>query len=232
MSFRAVMVDAAHSAFEDRKKAFDRVGVDVTPRPFALSVVHGGVAGEHPSMGLVAGSLVSDQYSVPGDAMAEDGGDVMAGERIDHEAARAPGAAIDEGQDLVFLDPAAARVLRCRPGVRIPTQKRLIHLDDPAAGAELVKSDDPDRLSDAMHEEPGGLVCDLKTAGDLRRRYALFARAAEITGGQPFMERNVGALEDRALANRELTPAGPAFLETNALNAVRMRLRRFGLNTR
>ncbi len=44
--FAAMLVDAAHFAFEDREETLDRIGVDIAARPFFLGVVDGLVLGE------------------------------------------------------------------------------------------------------------------------------------------------------------------------------------------
>src|SRR5206468_7111071 len=44
--FRAVLIDAAHAAFEDREEALNRVCVNQAPRIFGNRVVNGVVAGE------------------------------------------------------------------------------------------------------------------------------------------------------------------------------------------
>src|SRR5580692_3408887 len=46
MLLAAVLIDALHTALEDRIEAFDRVGVDVTANVFLLAVVHALMADE------------------------------------------------------------------------------------------------------------------------------------------------------------------------------------------
>lgn len=55
-----------------------------------------------------------------------------------------------------------------------------------------------------MQDEPGGLLCDAYLLGELQAADALAGRHEQIHGIDPFVQRDVRPLEDRAGPNGEI----------------------------
>src|ERR1700691_5355302 len=58
MFLRAVLIHAAHPALEDRKEAFDRIGMHVTAHVLAMRMRHGFMCGELPANADIEAAFV------------------------------------------------------------------------------------------------------------------------------------------------------------------------------
>jgi hypothetical protein len=77
------------------------------------------------------------------------------------------------------------------------------------------------RKADAMSHVPSRFVGDAKFAGNLQRRDAFLAARHQVNRHQPFRERNLAVLEDRADPYRELFPTSLALVDARANGRLR-----------
>ena len=64
MLLAAMLVDATHPALEDRKEAFDRIGMDAAASVLAALVVDAQVVGEFLAGGLVPARLIGEEVTL------------------------------------------------------------------------------------------------------------------------------------------------------------------------
>src|SRR5712691_2240980 len=98
----------------------------------------------------------------------------------------------------------------------LPTGSRFVYFHDTTSAAHRSKLAVPHRFTDAMAEEPRGLVRDLQCAVHLMRRNALLARTHEVDGLEHLRERNMSALENGADRHAMLATAVLALVEAGA----------------
>src|SRR5690242_1691313 len=112
-------------------------------------------------------------------------------------------AALDQ-RDNLHLVLIAARTLAL---LAVVAPIGLVHFDRAAARAEQAGVFAGHGLTDAMRHEPCGLIGDAEHVVNLVRADRLLAGAHQMHGHQPFIERNLAALEHGADSDRKLFPA-------------------------
>ena len=228
MLLRAVLVDALHAALEDREEAFNRVRrgdlAILVAGIFAAAMVNRAMGGElSADAAIVLGLIgVEDRGAV---GMGHDGGDVLFAKRLDMNRAGAT-AALNERHDLAHIARAALALpaLAADEDGRLFAEEGFVDLKGDALAAHGGHDGVAHGLTDAVAQEPRGLVLDLQSALQLLRADALLGRTHQVDGLKPLVQGQVAFLEDGADADRELLAAGGALLEAVADHAFRVLL--------
>ena len=220
----AVLVDALHTAFENRIETFNGVGADDVAfafreavhvgvaRVFVRAVGHGIVACELLAQIVVVLALIGIDAGFLGDVGANDRHEVADRHPIDMEATRAT-AALNEGEhDVAVLRTASAEFLGRALDL---AHQGFIDLDNFASAAHRLYADNPHSLADAMRHEPRGLEGDAQGPGKLVARNSLFGRAEQVHRLKPDVHRDMAVLEHGPNLHGELLAALVAFIEAN-----------------
>src|SRR6266852_5738952 len=201
MLLGAVLVDALHAALEDAVVALNRVGVDPAANIFLLAVIDGIVARKLLPHLAVVGCFVSHQRALAGDVLANDRRDIRGSHAINMKTTCAS-AALDKRKNDILVSPASAALGLAR----LPPDEGFIRLDDRTATAHRGKIALPHRLAKAMGHEPCGLVGDLEGPMQLMGGNSLLAGRQQMGRLEPFVQRHMAGLKDRAdLAGELLT---------------------------
>jgi hypothetical protein len=213
VGLRAMLVDALHPALEDRIEAFHGVGVDVA----VANVFACGVAGEIVSREVLVDSAILASivgHDVRGVVHVgfddrHQGCGRSAG-YVEADDARPFGAALDQGQDGVLVTSAALDW-----HAFLAADEGFVDFDNPAFSAKRRHDAAFHRFTDAVREEPSGLQCASEHPIKLVAGNALFAGAKQVNGLQPKVQFKVAILENGAVTNREILPAGVALAQAN-----------------
>ena len=90
----------------------------------------------------------------------------------------------------------------------LPADVGFVHLHDPASAAHGGKLAGPHGLTDAVGEEPRGLVGDPQDPVELVRGAALLGAAKQVDGLQHLAQGDAAMLENGPHLDRELLAAG------------------------
>src|SRR6185437_7506173 len=208
----AALVDAFHAALEDRKEALDRIRVDVGI--VALNVLARAVRGLAVALEVAGGpaadagidpAFIGHERAALGDVGLNDTADGLGGSILDLEGSGST-AALDQRYDLALT--ASALV-----GPSAAHEIGFVGLDGRAGSAHRTSASlVVHGLAQAVHHEPSRFVGDAKHAVHLVRRNALLGGAEQEGSHKPFVERHMGALEQRSDHDRELLTAGIALV--------------------
>ena len=188
MLLGAVLIDAAHAALEDRKEAFDRVGVDVAAHIFADAGDDGAMVGETAlAMPRIERVLVGHEVGFAGDVRLHDRLMVRGASAGRRRSTRLAAVAVDQA-----TAPSSCGASRrdratppcgCRCRFRRPRPRRRRRPTGRVAVAH--------GFADAVRHEPSGLEGDAQGAVKLVGADALLAAGDQIHRLQPDMHRDV-----------------------------------------
>src|SRR6266567_1273924 len=226
-----LMVNAIHSTLEHSPNAFDAVRAYAVLGVNASRVIDGFVAKEQPV-----------KTDVPGRLIREDRGtyfDVGMDSRLQRRHVCSfnrhrygASTALPESYDSRLAD-AAASSLEFLVFVLIalfPADETLVYFDDAAQFVKIIAR--ATRLSQTLQHEPSGLLGNADLFPELQTGDALPSGNEQVHGIEPFVERDVAALEDRPCTDRKIKGTGIAAIEANlgllsdALTALALRAER------
>ena len=192
---------AEHAALQQRPEPLDGVRVNVAVY-LPVLMLDDGVRQNlrHAEVGFV---LVSDQRGLAGvNAVADEGAHVPALHLVLlHGLGRHLAASLNGADHGSLLGAPAARVASVWPVAlgalaRLAPDVRLVHLDD--AGEQVPVLGLRHRLADLHRDPPSRVLVHLQVAGQLQRGQALLGVQHERDRQKPFLEWQVGVMEDRA----------------------------------
>lgn len=185
----AVLVDAAHTPFEDGERAFDRFGVD--GRVFRIdvavpSVVYFLVRGEGLAHRRIDAGLIGHENRVRRHVGVQKGRHAFGAHLVHHEAALGLGGPVEHRHHLhlVVEGPLDRRA-------RLKADVGLIHFDNSAANAERGQVAGLHRFPDPVRQEPSRLEPDPQDAMQLGGADTLLGRAHQEHGLKPQVHRQV-----------------------------------------
>lgn len=212
MVFTAMLVDAFHAALEDRKVAFDGVGVDRPAPVFAFIVTDNTVAGElTPDLGVV-GRFVGHQMGLTIEVLAYQWGQGRRLEIIHNHAAGLPGLAIHQGKHFVLVGIATALLLATGLFGLVVADESLIDFDNATVATHESQVARPHGLANAVGHEPSGLEGNAQGPVQLVRANALLAGTEKEDRLKPDMQFDVARLEDGPYLDGKRFPAGIALV--------------------
>jgi hypothetical protein len=212
MLLTAMLIDALHSALEDRIVALDRISVDVAVADiFVGAVLDGFVAGEPLTDVLVVTSLIGHQRGFAGDVIADDIVNLPDASVVDVKATRTT-AALYESKNSVLMSPTAAALFLAFD----VANKGFVCFYGLANAAHRSHADNAHGFADAMRHEPRGFKSNTQHARKLIARNSFFGRAKQIHRLQPQMHGDVAVLENRSHLHSELLAALVALVEADA----------------
>jgi hypothetical protein len=205
-----MMIDADQAAFENRENAFNSVGGHVVSHILASAVVDSIMAEARVANANICASFVGMQYRSDFDMLMNSGLNCFLICALDRRRDRSP---------VALAHPKNGRLANCASAclellvfVLVgfdPADETLIDFDDPAKLLEVW----PARFTDTMQHEPSRRLPDANLFRQLQARDALAGREKQIHCINPFMQRNVRALEYRAGAHRKIFLALVAAIE-------------------
>jgi serine/threonine protein kinase len=196
-----VMVDAMHSSLHDGPNAFNPVRVDRSALVLASRMSHGVVVEKEAADPAIAGSLICHKVRANFDVLHNRALQrflVSAGDGMSDY----PAAALSESYDGNLADRAA-------PSIQLfgfvlvaflAAEESLIHFDDSLQFRQFSTAS----LTQAVDHEPCRLLLYADFLGDLHGRYTLAGSDEQIHRIEPFVERDVRPLEDRASTDRKI----------------------------
>lgn len=219
MVLAAVLIDALHSALEDREVASDRVGVDIAAHILVLAVldrIMGRILGADLP---VEAAFVGHEAAFAADVLTEQGHDVRDRRLIDMERTD-HAATLDEAEHGALMAVARAGLLMAL----LETDVRLVGFHGLTGTADRRERTGTHGLADAMRHEPSGFVGHAKCAGQLVAADALLRRAQKIGRKQPLMKFDMARLKHGADFHREVLAAllGCATVLAGALRRIRL----------
>lgn len=180
--FLAVLVGAAHPAFEDGKVAFNRVRVDLAAHILAALVVHRFMLA-HLLEAQVVAALVGVDRGFLGDVVLDDRQDGTSIGALDVEATRVATTLNEREHGAQVLEPAARHL-----GELGLSDVGLVGLHGAAAAAHGgCERTSAHGLADTMAHEPRGIVLHLKDAVELVRADPLLGRAKKVDRLEPLV---------------------------------------------
>src|SRR5574337_313432 len=205
-----LVVDAMNPALQDGPHGLNAVSVDAIADVFARAVVDGIALEEQPTEAVIGRVLVAVDRAACFDVLVDRGvqrGDIHVPDR---QGDSAP-AALTHAEDGGFSHGAAPELLalaRVLVGFQA-ADVRLVHFDDAGEDFQVRAA----RLAQPPENEPRGLLRDADLLRQLQAADALARRDEQVHGIEPFMERNVAALEDRPGPDGEVLLAGVTAVE-------------------
>ena len=112
-----------------------------------------------------------------------------------------------DGSEDGHLAGAASPLVAFALGARLAADVGFVGFDDPPQQVAFVGRH---RLADALLHKPRRTLIESQVAGELVARQALFGMHHQRNGPKPFLQRQVGAAEDRARQDIETALAGMA----------------------
>jgi hypothetical protein len=195
-----VVKDAIDATFENRPNALNSIGIDRAVREMSRAMVDSGVAVEKAIQALIARVFVAVDRGTNFDVVekallnrAEVG--TVQNKRL------CVTATLSHSENWSFANRATAHV-QLFVGVLVsffPTDKSLIDFNDARQFVEVFTA----RLAESMQHEPRAFLRDADLFGELHRTDSFAGRDDEIHRVDPFVQRNVAALEDCSSANRK-----------------------------
>jgi hypothetical protein len=214
--FAAMLVDAFHTALENRVIAFDGVRIYLPTRRavrvsiFLAGVIHYAVRGKLFADALVSASLVGHQMAFAVNVRVVDRDNLLFGYIVNVEGTRRP-AALNEGKDGVLMaNPPALGF-----NARLPTDVGLVNLYRPALAAHGSKATCTHGFADAMTDEPACLEVNTENAAELICAKSFFAAAEQVHCLEPDVHRDVAFFEDGSDLHGERLTAGVALVGPN-----------------
>lgn len=215
-----MVIDAIDPALEDREIVLDGVGVRVASHVFLDTVVDA----------LVARELIAHQAVLPGIVGHEPGAAIYLrhqdraqrlGVHLGHVMRAHEAATLDQGERDLLARPAdRAGALAAMLVLLLAADIGLVRLDRLAFAAKRASMKLAHPFADAVRHEPGALVGDPEHAVELVRADPLLARRHEMRREQPFVERNMARLVNRADRHSELLAAVVAVVKAGAMRAL------------
>ena len=216
MFLSTVLIDALHSALEDRKVALDGVGVNVATPVFTAIMADHAVFGEILANRIVLACFISHQPRFTGEVLIHQRPDGAGFEVVYDHAPHLAGLAIHQRQYLVFVSVAASLFLVLGFDGLVVADEGLVNLDRAAVSTERGQVARAHGLSDPVAHKPSGLESDAQSAVQLVSADPLLARADQEDRLQPDMQLDVAGLEDGADLDGERLAARIALVSAYA----------------
>jgi len=196
------------AALEQRESGFDRVGVDVSSEPdiFFLCVIDSLML-DIANGGFVSLPFVGNQYlHIRADVFLN----VLrqlAGLCISRMEETEFAVALSYADDSFFLSSHSGFLPRLTNPALLPADVGFIHFDGAVQHGLFCFLHGS---SDTVTEIPCGFVADSQGALDLISRHSFASFAEQKSGKEPFLQWEMGVVEDRARRDRELVITGLA----------------------
>ena len=199
--FGNVKITAGDSTLEDRKEAFDGVGVRLgaiveLARPFFLTVIHGIVSGKLTTDAAIGAEFVSHQPALGVCGLEHDASESCRSDVLDLMRTGLP-AALDERNDwdaigtrALFL-PAVFRMQYPSRAAFLVDGIGLVKLNDLAFAAERTRRAFVHREPYAMSQKPCRFQATAERPVQLAGREPLLAAANQVDRLKPDVQRNV-----------------------------------------
>jgi hypothetical protein len=201
-----VLVHADNAAFEHTEKAFQRIGVNVAPRPLEFVVVNGFVRCKALEFEILA--HVGNQAAIAVRHFAQMRADAAVIQRHRPDIATALNEAKDFG--VVGAAPEACRTA----GLARPRHFGFVRLNRLAFAAQRSSVGIRcHRKANTVAKVPRGFHAATQRPLKLARGVAFLRGAKQVDGLQPQAERQVAILENRTNAHRKLLTAGVALAQ-------------------
>lgn len=201
-----VLVNADKAALQNRKEAFQRVGMRLAARPFELGMIDHFVLGDRRK--LVARSGIGHQRAFVVDVLANDAHGAAVVQHGRTDIATTFHKAHDDG--IVQLAAEANRTL----GLARPRQLGFVSFNDlPRAAQRARGRQRSHRVADTVAKVPSRFHAALKRPLKLAGRNAFLGRAKQVDGLKPEPQRQMAVLENRTDPHRERLAAGVAFAQ-------------------
>src|SRR6185312_10563823 len=178
--FGAMLIGAAHAALENRKVAFDGVGVNAAANVFASRMLDGHVAEEILSDSRIETAFVGEQHAFGGDVSGNENHNVFFGGRCHMEGANRS-VALNQAKHGALVRRAAAALFNegfasGASGTLVGALSEIgfIDLNDFAVAAERAKIAVAHGFTNAVRDEPRSFQGNAKGAVKLVARNALF----------------------------------------------------------
>lgn len=197
-----MVIGANHTALEDREEVFGGVGVlePAVGDVFLGAVIHTVVKGHFLADTRINRSFVGHKVS-----RAIDVGNDQAAHRLGVYIGYVEAAGVALALHQCDNSLLGGR-LACGAVLGLAADIGFIGLDN-AAGTTERAAGAVHGFTDAVTEEPSGLVGDADHTAHLRGAHALLGSGHDVNGQQPLVQGNVAALHDRAGADGELVAA-------------------------
>lgn len=210
-----VMPRAEDAALQKRKRALNRVGMNVAVNVNAPAVIHGLVARlEVRDRLLVCPKFVgNDHVNVLAHVLADVAGESAGRNIFGVEEAQIAVALADADHDFLAALAAPVDLLRAILRVhilRLAADERLVNLNRAVQHRAIRLTH---RAADAVAEIPSRLVANAERALDLIRAHSLARLAEQIDGDEPLKKREMRVVEDRVSCDRKLIVAVRAVVE-------------------
>lgn len=196
-----VMIDASESTFQHGPYRFDAVGADTAAHVLACDVAYGLMLESRFVDALVSAVIVRVERRSGSDVLVYlllKARGIGARDRISY---RAPVAlAHPNYSNLADGSATSAQFLVSVLVLFLPSDIGFVHLDDAGKNGRVV----PASFPESLQNEPCRLLCDADFLGQLQGRDTLARGHKQVHRVNPFVQRNVRALEDRPGAYREV----------------------------
>lgn len=212
MIFVAMRVNAFHTPLEDGEVAFDGIGVDRPAPVFALVVTDDAMAGELATKQGVIRSLIGHQMGLAIEVLAHQWGQSRRFDIINNHAARLPGLAIHQRQNLELVGIATALLLALGLLGLVVANESLVDFDNTAVAAHRSQIARPHGFADTMAHKPRGLEGNAQGPVQLVRADALLTGAEKEDRLKPDMQLDVARLEYGSDLDGKRLPAGVALV--------------------
>jgi hypothetical protein len=200
-----VLIGADQPALEDRKEAFEGVGMNVIPRPLVFGVVNAFVSLKHQ---LVVLGLVSHEAAILMNVTPDHAADHP---MIDHQRADIA-TALHKAQDNGVRPLAAGAA----PGLARIGDGGFVGFHGLASAAHGIGCSGVHDEPDTVAKVPGGFHAAAKHPLKLAGRNAFLRGAQQMDGLQPQPQRQMAVLENGADPHGEGLPAGVALAQARA----------------
>src|SRR6185437_71490 len=223
----AVLVNALHAAFENRKVAFDSLRVDsrIGRRDVLVRrVMHRAMIGKVPGQGTILRRFVCHHPRLTRDVRANNRDQGTRRYIVHHHALGKAGCPVNEAKNLVLVLRAAPLLLALRLDGFVVSDEGFVDFDDVTPAANRLDRAFVHRRADAMRHEPRSFQRHPKRAMKLVARNPFLARTHQIDGLEPDIERHMRLLKHGADLYLKLYPAvdALAYAETYPLRFVRL----------
>lgn len=214
----AVLIDALHSALEDREEPFNRVRMNVRTIVgdiLALFVVNHAMLGKGASNQLVTVVLVRHELGFAREVSQHDWAKGRRFHVVYDEAASLSAAAIHQRKNLALVVEAAPSFLSLRLLAVIVADVGFVYLHCTTIRAERDHVAFTHRLADAVRHEPSSFDRDTQGALELIRADALLAGSDQEDGLEPVPHGDVRGLENGAHLDGERLAAGVTLVDAD-----------------
>ena len=211
VALAAMMVDTAHPAFEDRKEAFNGVGINCAANIFTHAMFNNAVPRKSLPRPNVVGRFVSVPGRLLGDVGKQDRGHGRNGEFIDNHAFSAASFTVYEANDIHLVVIRAGNL-----GARFAANKVFIDFNDATARAKVEERVIAHCFTDAVRHEPSRFQGHTKSALQLVAAETLLAGTHQIDCLQPQVHGDVAAFKDSTDLDSEWLAARVALIHAYA----------------